>query len=310
MAYGARVTFIATEFPSVDEFGDDSGYDYVPYSERMPRTDDLHVLREELSLQRELHGRSSSQALEAFQNLFRTSCRVGRPLDGLRQFSTDEVERFFAQIRHGTDGHVYWTGTTHGFALNERGARGRRKYARPNRWWWMRINGTADQYHDIFPECGQKGCINPEHQAHGRDERRRIYTHEQMIGAIQAMALRLGRAPTKADWAKQGGRPTSRVYAQRFGSWVDALVMAGVIKSRSDIPRIPPPMTNVSPERCIESLREARRFLGTIPRERQYAKYKPLRDHLVGLELVSSQTTIKKYLGGRWPEALEKAFGK
>lgn len=287
-------------------------YSYVPYSARMPRTDDLHVLREEHSLQIELHGRGSSQAQEAFENLFRTSCRIGRPLDGLRQFSPVESERFFAQVRHGTDGHAYWTGAAHGLALNERGARGRRKYARPNRWWWMQINGWVPPLHDIFPGCGQKNCIAPEHQEHGRDERRRIYSHEQMCGAIQVITMRIGRPPRAKEWTSLGGKPSPKLYRRRFGSWIDALVAAGVIASAADLPYNALPDTSATPEAAIASLREARRFLGRIPTERNYAHGetgKLMRSHLRGLRMISSQTTIKKYLGP-WPEAVEKAFGK
>jgi hypothetical protein len=284
-------------------------YDYAPYSARMPQTDDLHVLREELSLQRELHGPSSSQAQEAFENLFRTSCRLGRPLDGLRQFSPVESERFFAQIRRGTDGHVYWTGSSHGFALNEHGARGRRKYAKPHRWWWMQVNGFVPPLHDIFPACGQRNCIAPDHQEHGRDERRRIHSHEQMCGAIQVVAMRIGRPPRAKEWASLGGKPSAKIYRRRFGSWLDALVAAGVIASAAELPYNPLPDTSATPEAAIASLREARRYLGHIPTERDYSRNPTVRNHLRGLRMISSQTTIKKYLGP-WSEATGKAFGK
>lgn len=289
---------------------DDSDYHYIPYSQTMPRTDDLNVLRRELKHQRATRGIHSSQAQEAFENLFRTSVRLGRPLDGLTQFSPVEAERFFALILEGSDGHVYWLGAQRFLGNNHRATK-------PNRWWWAHLNNNGaplSPYFDVFPECGDAKCIAPDHQATGRDTRRRIYTDEQMIGALQVAAMRNnGRPPRSADWR---GSPSRRIYIQRFGSWIDALVAAGIIKSADEYQRYKAdnfdPTVVRRPRTYSEArrtLRTAQKFLGHIPTEREFLRNEELRAFLRDHHLITSPTTIKKHLGG-WPEAVKAAFDK
>lgn len=276
--------------------------EFVPYRLRMPITDDLHLLREELSLQTELHGARSNEAQVAFENLFRTSCRVGRPLDGLRKYSHDESERFFAQTRNGTDGHVYWLGANHGFKRNDG------KTRRAARWWWEHKNNVKIAHTlDVVAMCGQPTCINPDHQQTGRDIRRRIFTDEQMLGKIQVVTLQLGRPPNTKDWVEGGNHPSPSVYNTRFGSWPQALRAAGVIAADySNYQQQNRKKAN--PEMSITSLKEARRFLGHIPGYEEF-RSDAVRAHLKGLQLLTSQTSIKKQIGPSWHDALRRAFG-
>ena len=171
----------------IDEFGDDSDYDFVPYRLRMPISDDLHALREELSLQTELHGARSVEAQVAFENLFRTSCRIGRPLDGLRRFSKDEDERFFAQTRNGTDGHVYWLGAQHGFSRNDG------KTRRPARWWYEKLHGP------LASDPGRRRQLRPEglHQP-GASVRRPRHGAPALHGRADAERDQGGGSPDSA----------------------------------------------------------------------------------------------------------------
>ena len=284
---------------AIDEFGDDSGYDFVPYRLRMPITDDLHALREELSLQVELHGARSVEAQVAFENLFATSCRIGRPLDGLRRHSRDEDERFFAQTRTGTDGHVYWLGAKGGFTRNDGSTR------RPARWWWEKLHGPLAPTTDVVANCGQKGCIEPTHQYVGRDMARRQFTDEQMLNALQVMALQLGRPPNSIEWEKNGGRPMPSRFKLRFGGWSQALYKAGLIDEGASYDGY---RKKATPELSVASLQEARRFLGHIPGYEEFRSDR-VRLHLKGLRMLTSQTSIKRQIGPSWQDAIRHVFG-
>lgn len=192
----------------------------LPY--RPLETNDLRVLRAELERVREVYGRGSSQGLAAFQRLNAASHEVGRPLDGLRRFSTDEVERFFAQTVLGPNEHVYWDGSRHGFERNDG------RWRKPARWWWEHVHGPIGTTTlRLHPTCDDGACINVEHQVleHFRTEQ---YSESQMLGALQVMAMRLGRTPSKALWLKHNGRPSPNIYVARFSSWSKALRAAGL----------------------------------------------------------------------------------
>lgn len=266
--------------------------EYVPY--RPPETNDLNALREELSLQIELHGRRSSQALAAFNGLFAASVRLGQPLDGLRQYSTNEVERFFARTVEGTGGHVYFSSHKTSFRRNDG------KTRMPRRWWWEHLNGPISTYEDVVPNCGEQNCINPRHCLSGRSLRRRWFSDEQMIGTLQVVAMRLGHTPNTKEWTAGKYTPTSPIYVLRFGSWRKATDAAGLPPaSRSRVVG--------SVENSYASLREARRFLGHIPGYEEFRR-PDLNQHLKDLGLLTSQNTIKRQIGPTWKDALAKVF--
>ena len=270
--------------------------EFVPYRLRMPLSDDLHELRDELSLQRELHGRRSIEAQVAFENLFRTSVRIGRPLDRLRQFSTDEVERFFAQTRNGPEGHVYWLGGKV-FRRNDG------KQRRPVRWWYEHLHGPISPYEDVVQNCGQSSCINPDHAIIGRDVKRRRFSDEQMIGTLQVAAMQLGHPPTTTEFTNNRYTPTVGVYKLRFGSWLKAIAAAGLGEDFQTGYRA----RQATPERARASLREARRFLGHIPGYDEY-RSPVLREHLRELGLLTSQTSVKRQIGPSWQDAIRNTF--
>lgn len=269
--------------------------EFVPYKLRAPQTDDLHELREQLSIQQELHGARSFEAQGAFELLFEASVRVGRPLDALHKFSRVEVERFFAQTRNGTDGHVYWLGAKGGFTRNDG------KTRKAIRWWWEHLHGEIPQTIDVLPTCSQPTCINPAHCMAGRIARRIAFTEEQMIGTMQVAAMRLGHAPSSTEWRKNHYTPVPAVYRLRFGSWEKALNAAGLK------PDYPGRGRKATPELARQSIREARRFLGHIPGYEEY-RQPELNEHLKDLRLLTSPTTVRRQIGPTWQDAIRNAL--
>lgn len=266
---------------------------YVPYSQTAPKTTDLRELHAELRRVRLVHGRGSSQGLEAFQRLNAAAAKKGVRLDALRQYSENETERFFAHTIPGPDGHTYWDGP-HDFYRNDH------KYRRPARWWWEHVHGTiASGTLRLTPTCGERGCITPDHQvlAHFAKER---YSDQAMLGAIQVIAMRLGRTPMYEEFARMGGKPSGNVYAQRFGGFTRAVAAAGLppAENRRGLP--------VSADDCVQSIRAARTELGHWP---AYAEWRSveMRAHLKTLHLPTSHHTIYKNLGPTWADVLRKA---
>lgn len=252
----------------------------------------LQPLRAELQRARVVHGRRSTAALRAWEDLFRTAARLGQPLDALSRHSRDEDERFFAQTLPGPDGHVYWDGGKV-FTRNDKRERS------PRRWWWARSRGAEPHSHDdVVPICGDAQCINPEHCEAVRRERKRLFTEEAIIGAIQVMGLRLGRGPTRTDWTRLNGRPDFKIIRARFGTWSAALRAAGYEpKSGSKF------QVQWDEESAVEALRFVGARLGRAPSTHDFSKMK---DELHAAGLPASRMTIRK-LCGEWPEALEKA---
>jgi hypothetical protein len=251
---------------------------------------DLRPYRRRLHDARMNHGRRSSQALRAFEDLFRVAARSGQPLDALRRYSKHEPERFFAQTIPGPDGHVFWDGGR-GFRRNDGKTRS------PLRWWWAHSHGVEPgPYEDVVPMCGNGSCINPEHAVMDRSARRRRFTDQQIIGTIQVAALRLGHAPTQKEWLEGGYSPTDAIVVQRFGSWGDALRTAGYQHDTHFKIR-------VDEDACLTTLRFLRDELGRTP---EATDLRRLREQVRAQGLPSSPTTIRRYLG-EWPNALKKA---
>lgn len=184
---------------------------YVPYSEVAPRTTNLRALRSELDRVRDVYGPGSSQGAEAYNRLSHEAGRQGQPLDGLRRESRDETERFFAQVVPGPDGHHYWDGGRD-FTRNDG------KKRTPARWWWEHVHGEiGTTTRRVVPTCGDLTCIDPAHAIceHFNVTRRR--TDEQLLGALQVMAMRLGYTPSQTEWELNGGTPTPDIFRSRFG---------------------------------------------------------------------------------------------
>jgi hypothetical protein len=275
---------------------------FVPYSRRAPQTDDIQALRAEHRLQIELHGRRSSEAAESFEHLLRASCAKGHPLDALNTHSRNEVERFFAQTVAGSDGHVYWNGAKHGFTRNDGHSR------TPRRWWWAhRAGAEPPRELDVVATCGELHCINPEHCETGRDLRRRRFSEDQMLGALNVLALRLGHTPSTKDWDREAMRPSAAVFKMRYGSWANAVSTAGLPPVDPSLTRYVFPKKDIQPEQCIEALRVAAAVLGHVPSS-ETMRRQDVRDRLKEGGLPATPETIAKYLGdGSWRVALRRA---
>lgn len=156
------------------------------------------------------------------------ACQEGRPLDQLRIYSPDEEERFWAQTIDGPDGHVYWQGSQT-FRDNGGG------YQNPQRWVWQRTHGKLDYGEQIVSGCGTENCVAAEHLRHRPRRERAGYgmSDEQVIGGLQALALRLGHAPSARDWNEAGHKLGAAGVAWRFGkTWPRALAAAGLRAQR------------------------------------------------------------------------------
>lgn len=271
---------------------------FVPYKQRAeypPPTATLRELRAELDRVREVYGARSWEAEAAFQRWCRESFVQGKPIDALRTHVADETERFFAQTIPGPDGHVYWDGPKD-FKRNDGG------YSRPRIWLWKRVHGPIPGGDAIVAVCGERNCVNPEHCVHpDRRERHKRFTDEAMLGALQVVALRLGRSPTQSEWERLKARPTSTIYYERFGSWTDALHAAGLEATHYQ------PHVLIDRATCLASLRLAERFLGRRPKTSDYRHDAPLRAALREAELPTASSTIKVHCGS-WSAALKDAF--
>lgn len=267
---------------------------YIPYSESAPQTTNLRALRDELARVREVYGPGSSQGAEAFNRLSREAGRQGRPLDGLRRYSKDEDERFFARIVPGPDGHHYWDGPQD-FRRNDG------RYRRPARWWWEHVHGPiGTTTMRLRPICGDSSCILPGHaELHHFSEQQ--HTDESLLARLQVLALRLGHTPSRRDWDGSGNRPFASVFSTRFGSWTKAVRAAGLE------PRDWRPVA--TPDACRRSLRLARRVLNRWPTSYDYERPE-VREALKAAGLPSSPNWIKHRLGRDWETALRSAGKK
>ena len=270
---------------------------FVPYLERpdTPRSSDLTVLRTELHRCRAIHGRRSDEAAQAFAALTAAAAAQGRPLDQLDTFITDETERFMSMTVAGTAGHTYWNGTA-----SNRFTRNGGRETTPRIWWWLHAGNPPLRGGDsIIPTCDERHCINPRHcKIQDRRARAQIYTDEQMLGAIQVMAMRLGHSPSTNEWQRNHGKPWDTVYVTRFGSWNAALRAAGLALWERPL---------ISADSCRQSLLAAHNYLGHVPTSNDYLR-EDLREHLSGLDLPRNVSTIKRRLGS-WADAIKDTFG-
>lgn len=159
---------------------------------------------------------------QEFEQWFRERCAEGRPPDALDQRIEDEAERFFSKLAQGAEGHVYWMGAQQ-FRTNDG------RSILPRRWWWFHTHGESAERVQVVPVCGAPHCISPRHmKAISWSELKRRYTDEQMIGALQVVAMRLGRAPTLKEWTQQKLQPHQQAIVARFGTWNEAMRAAGL----------------------------------------------------------------------------------
>jgi HNH endonuclease len=164
----------------------------------------------------------SGTAAAEFERRFREAAQAGRPPDRLNRYSTDEAERFYAQVVPGPEGHSFWTGAQT-FRCNGG------KTRLPKRWVWARTHGTVAHSAHVIAICGEPACVTPGHLAiadHGLARRR--YTDQALIGYLQVAALRLGHPPSLREWREHGYRPVWEIFRNRFGGWAAAKRRAGL----------------------------------------------------------------------------------
>ena len=266
---------------------------FVPYAERAPQTDDLRELRAELQRLNDEGARRSDRAA-AFDRLLNVSCAQGRPIDGLDTRNPNECERFFESVISGVDGHAYWGGPKpQQFIRNDRRTRS------PRRWWWVHVHGEITAYEDIVPACGDSNCIAPAHQEKGRELRRIRYTESQVIGTIQVVAMRLGRAPLSNEWDRMRMRPSASVVLYRLNvrSWADAMRRAGLQPTTISGAR------GLNAETAKQAVLAASEFLGH-PVSAQEFRLAEVNAHLKSLNLPVTPGSIRRNIGPTWPDVL------
>lgn len=234
-------------------------------------------------------GDGAYRARNTYERFVRQSFAEGRQPDSLERVTGPEDERFFAAIIQGPDGHVYWNGATR-FRLDAGGSR------LPRYWWYEHVHGKVGRG-TVTSTCGELHCITPLHQVFTPWSLiKRRYTDEQMIGAIQVVAMRLGRVPVKYEYKTHSGRgPSMEAIIGRFGGWTKAVRAAGYE---------PRKVTARSPGQCIEALQFVAALLGRPPSDRDY---RSCAAQLRESGLPSGVATIRHHLDPTWVGSLKKA---
>jgi len=120
------------------------------------------------------------------------------------------------------------------------------------------------------------------------DDFNKQYTDRQLIENLQNIAEELGRTPTASDLLGREG-PSNRAYSHRFGSWNDALEVAGLTENDTR-------KWYVTDEQLLKPLRELAKKLGHTPSLRESRDCK---------DTPSEPTYIRRF--GSWSKAVEAA---
>jgi len=80
--------------------------------------------------------------------------------------------------------------------------------------------------------CSRR-CANSANQA-ARAGRPRVYSDEELITELQTLGAKLGRTPSRREIG--GALPNKWTYSNRFGSWNNALVLAGFSPREGTVP--------------------------------------------------------------------------
>ena len=236
---------------------------------------------------------SPGRRVNAFEDYSDQASAEGHPLDALRRFTPDEVERFWSFTVAGAE-HVYWNGPE-SFRLNDG------HYRQPRRWVWMRQHGTKLASHmQVVATCGEPNCVALGHLALLKRESPLKYSDDQALGAIQVVAMRLGHPPTAAYWKEHHNlRPSHALIIQRFGSWEKALRSAGL--NPDDCLNLRFGFTYTEGQ-LINALRALAQELGRAPTGHDWRRVSVARGW-------PDYKTVTRRLGGgtRWAPALKRA---
>lgn len=234
-------------------------------------------------------GDGQAAARRAYNAWFHQSCVDSDPPDALVPNAGSEPERFFARTIPGLDGHTYWALRCYRFARDDGTER------HPRWWWYEHVNGPHGRGR-LASVCGEPNCITPEHQLYvSWAEVKRRYTDEQLLAALQTVALKIGHTPTTGEYDAVRTKPRREIIAVRFGGWEGAVRAAGLQ------PTIKFARTAATVEQCLAAVRFVTNLIGHAPTEDEF------RAHNVELQaagLHSSPSTIYRCIGS-WPKALE-----
>ena len=113
-------------------------------------------------------------------------------------------------------------------------------------------------------------------------------TDEEMLEALRKLAEKLGKTPTHRDTKKESSMPSANAYIQRFGTWNNALKLAGLQVNKKH--------RHMTDEELLEALRKLAKKLGKTPRQQDLSK---------DSSMPSSATYIKRF--GGWNNAIRMA---
>jgi hypothetical protein len=234
-------------------------------------------------------GQKRMATVSAYNRWFHQACIEGNPPDALQPNAGTELERFFARTIPGLDGHTYWAPKNLIFYLSGGGTR------RARWWWYEHVNGPQGRGR-LESVCGERNCITPSHQFYVTWAlTKRRYTDEQLLGALQAVALKIGHTPTTGEYDAICAKPVRAIIALRFGGWESAVRAAGLAPTAKPI-RMP-----ATVEQCVAAVRFVTERIGHSPTEEEFRVHSA---ELRAAGLHSSPSTIYRCVGS-WPKALE-----
>lgn len=264
----------------------------------------IEQLRDRLIAVRDDPTASGASQVNAFEAYANRCAHEGRPLDALRRFTADEVERFWSYVIPGPDGHSYWDGSE-SFTRNDGHTQ------RPKRWVWEQRYGPFPATTDVWAECGERNCVTPEHLQAGRSVSRYAFKDEAIIGAAQVAGMRLGEPP-RSTWWRKNAHPMPSVIIRRFGSWERFLLAAGFDKKVvAQQMRERGREQKFTDQQLIAGLHALKRKIGRVPTTQDWWRH---RDWAGERNLPRSPNTFRERIGGgtwrgggSWAEVLKQA---
>lgn len=233
---------------------------------------------------------------ELWNAWFHQCCVEGRDPSALKRHSTNLDEKIDARSLPAPGGCLVWDGKINRdqprCSHREPGAK-RETDVHVRNYVLKRAGREIPYKRRCVALCGTKTCVNPDHLGFEDEPWTRLSSDEQIIGRVQALALRLGHSPTSIEWKAADMRPVRTMICARFGSWKAFLAKAGL-----------PPCTRSAfvsceqtDEEMLASLREYHDTHGRAPR---YDEWNAQPDKK------ASATTYHRRFGS-WSEAKRKA---
>jgi hypothetical protein len=148
----------------------------------------------------------------------------------------------------------------------------------------------------------------PDARAYRRQPLRKHFGDEELLEMLRDARPAEGRPLTARRYqeyargrAGRKGRPwpTAQVFAQRFGSWTNALARAGI---RANPPSPAARLRRFSDVDCVRAIRDLHQKLGRLPSAQEYGEYARAE-----APWIPGLSTVRLRLGS-WSQALRRAL--